>query len=370
MPASKRQGVRRGTVGHHAPRSRCPQPEQVADRDVGARSRCPCRPARRSTSRSGTASCSSAAYVATPSTSHGWNGGTATQPALGRQPPGVLQRLLEVRAVHDHLGAVRLGGRVLVRRVALGDHDRDRDAVGAARRTPGSGCGCPGWPRPGRAPGRTSSSSRADEVQATAHLERAGGVVVLVLDPGLGAGEPLEQRPAQRRRRLHVRGHALAGPGQALAGEQRARAWGGPRHGGWVRAALGGPVPVERPPRWARCPGAARRPRRSGPAPGRCRRDRRRPRLGGRRGRGASPGGRWRPGSRAGSGGRRATARNIGSDTPIVRAISVGLEADVGAHRRGQVGERLAVQLGLLPASFRGVGVVIDHGEPSGTGWA
>ena len=89
LPGLEGQGVRRRVLGHDA-HDLGVQPEQVADRDVARRCRCPSRPARRPTSRSGTASCSSAAYVATPSTSHGWNGGDHQQPALLGERRGVL----------------------------------------------------------------------------------------------------------------------------------------------------------------------------------------------------------------------------------------------------------------------------------------
>ena len=121
----------------------------------------------------------------------------------------MLQRLLEVGAVHHEAGAEGLGRGVLVRRVALGHDDGHRHPGGSARESQAlavvpatRGDHALRLPGPGQV---------GHEGQAPAHLERAGRVVVLVLDPGLGPGRLLQKGPAAGRSHRHVPADHLAG---------------------------------------------------------------------------------------------------------------------------------------------------------------
>ena len=59
--------------------------------------------------------------------------------------------------------------------------------------------------------GGSSRLQRSDQVQAAANLERAGRVVVLVLDVHVGVERVGEQRMRQQRRRLQRAVDELAG---------------------------------------------------------------------------------------------------------------------------------------------------------------
>ena len=208
------EGVRRGTLGDHADDLGA-QPQQVADPDVGADAAAHAdRDVDDVEVGDGLVQLGGVRRDALDEI--GMEGRYGEQVALGGERDRVLDRLLEVGAVDDHLGAVRLGRPHLVRGVALRHDDRDRHLVRRARRRRGSGCGCPGSPRPGPRGGGVGQGA-GHEVEPAPHLERAGRVVVLVLDPRLGAGRPLEQRPAAGGGGSHVRTNA--GPGVGEVGE-------------------------------------------------------------------------------------------------------------------------------------------------------
>jgi hypothetical protein len=130
----------------------------------------------------------------------------------------VLARRLEVDAVFDQFGAEAVHRRVLVRAVAVRHDDRD----GQSRRPTGEREALPviaagGADDPANLGSFTHQAVDVD--QAAAHLERAGGRAVLVLDPHLGTEGLAEQGPHELRRRGHVPSDDTRGFGELVAGE-------------------------------------------------------------------------------------------------------------------------------------------------------
>src|SRR5438552_16098655 len=105
--------------------------------------------------------------------------------------------LVVVAPVFDDLGAIRTHGGVLVRVVSYGNEDAALHAVHAARKRnrlaviAGAGADDAAAPLLGR--------QLREKVQSAADLERAGWIVVLVLDPRLAAKPLVQQRMPQQR---------------------------------------------------------------------------------------------------------------------------------------------------------------------------
>ena len=139
-----------------------------------------------------------------------------------RERRRVLARLVEVAAVHDEIRAERLHRRVLVARVALRHDDRAAHAMPA--RGEGEALAVVAARRADDAGERgVARLERRQQVEAAAHLERAGRRVVLVLDPDLAARAAREQRPRVLRRGRHRRVDVARGGFDVGQCKQRAR---------------------------------------------------------------------------------------------------------------------------------------------------
>ena len=142
------------------------------------------------------------------------------QPARLCEPHGLLARILEILAVFDQLRAERAHRGVLLARIAVRDDNRHREAgapsgegealaVIAARR------------RDQAFRLRRAAHERVYIGEAAANLERAGRLVVLVLDHNLGADPFAKQRPGKSRRRPQRPLHDLMRPPQLIETEHR-----------------------------------------------------------------------------------------------------------------------------------------------------
>ena len=131
---------------------------------------------------------------------------------------------IEVFTELHHLGAPGTHGRILVLRVAARHQHGHRQAVPRCRE------------RHALAVVATCSSDQSrtglagrkvlHQIQATAHLEGAGGCVVFMLDPDPGAQPLAQQRPGQLWCGQHVPMHEPRGSVQFGARKQRLRAIG------------------------------------------------------------------------------------------------------------------------------------------------
>src|SRR4051795_10395420 len=127
-------------------------------------------------------------------------GVNVAEPALVLQLLDLLARFVEVAAALDQLGAIGTHRGVLLGVIAERHDNRARYALALTRerdRLPVVARG-----RGDHAAALVGAKAR-DQVRATAHLERAGGIVVLVLHPDVEPGLERQQRMAQQRRRPH-----------------------------------------------------------------------------------------------------------------------------------------------------------------------
>ena len=127
---------------------------------------------------------------------------------VDRPPFAALARLVEIAAALLHHGAERAHRRVLLGIVAGRHEHRAGGVILAARHADRLAVVA-------RARGDDAASAfiggqRGDEIQPAAHLERAGRIVILVLDPQLHPGLGLEQWMAHERRRRNQGGNSRA----------------------------------------------------------------------------------------------------------------------------------------------------------------
>ena len=142
----------------------------------------------------------------------------------GGQRLAVLPGLVEVAAVLDQLRPPGLDRLDLDGVGHLGDADHRPDPEPLRR--PGDRLAVVAGGGGDHAPGPLGWLEPGQQVDPAADLEGAGRLVVLMLDPHLGAGGPLEQRVPQQRRRRQVRpdgrrGGEDVGEGGGVHGVQR-----------------------------------------------------------------------------------------------------------------------------------------------------
>ena len=136
---------------------------------------------------SGTCSMISRPQVPWPVTMSTWSKGwISTAPVSCGEGPGGDQRLVEVLAVEDDVGAVRLGRADLGDRRALGHEDGGLDAEQAGRQ--GHALGVVAGGRGDHAVGALGLGQPGDPQVGAAGLERAGALEVLELEVHVAAG--------------------------------------------------------------------------------------------------------------------------------------------------------------------------------------